>query len=294
MTQYEIKTYHAGFEDEQERIGMEVAKNFIAPHQTNKERLKEVYSQPEFDPETRLYAFSGDKMVGFLTSRVLDIGEDGIKKANLTPPSVLKGHDKVRDLLFNKTIEVLKKKEVKQILSTFGPRCNISAEQALKWGYKLAQQNHYVYSIDFSGLDKVSTDKVVEFDFEKHLASCVKIVAEEYEQSEDFAMRMFDNLKNNPNPKRHILIIEENNEICAFTGINPNNIDSTIGTVLGVYAKNEDYMKQLLAKLNQINKQENIKIAQLGFTEESDIKQQKYSPIKTKLLGIGGQYIKEL
>jgi len=294
LTEYEIKTYQPGFEEQQEQIGMEVAKSFVVPHQTNKDRLKQVYTQPEFDPETRLYAFKGEKMVGFLTSRILDIGEDGIKKANLTPPSVLAGHEKVRDLLFNKAIDTLKKKEVKQIISNFGPRCNISSEQALKWGYKLAQQNHYVYSIDFSGLEKISTDKVVEFDFDKHLAGCIKIIAEEYGQTEDFAKQLFENLKNNPNPDRQILVIEDNNEICAFTGITPNNIKPEIGGLLAIYAENEDYMKQLLAKLYEITKQKNLKITQLGFTEESDIKQKKYSPIKAKLLSIGGQYIKEL
>ncbi|MBN1329443.1 MAG: GNAT family N-acetyltransferase [Candidatus Heimdallarchaeota archaeon] len=294
MTQYKIKSYQSGYEDEQERIGIEVAKSFLVPHQTNKERLKEIYSQPEFDPETRLYAFSGNKMIGFLTAKILEMDVDGIKKANLTPPSVLPEHIKAKNLLFNNAIEILKKKGVKQVLSTFGPRCNIPVEQAIKWGYKLLQQNHYVYSIDFSDLDEISTDKVIEFDFEKHLAACIKIIAEEYGQTEDFAARLFENIKNNPIPNRHILVIEENNEICAFTGIGPNNINPTIGGIMAIYAKNEHYMKQLLAKLKQIVEQENFQVAQLGFTDENDIKQKKYSPIKVKLISKGGQFLKEL
>ena len=93
MSDYVIKHYHEGFEVDQEKIGTEVAKAFVSPHQTPAERLKEVYTQEDFDPETRLYAFKDKKMVGFLTARVLDEEEDGVKIASLTPPSVLPGHE---------------------------------------------------------------------------------------------------------------------------------------------------------------------------------------------------------
>ena len=66
MSEYIIKTYKEGFEEEQEKVGAKVAQDWINAHQTPADRLKEVYSQPEFDPETRHYCFKGDKMVGFL------------------------------------------------------------------------------------------------------------------------------------------------------------------------------------------------------------------------------------
>jgi hypothetical protein len=89
MSDYVIKHYHEGFEVDQEKVGKEVAKTFVSPHQTPAERLKEVYTREGFDPETRLYAFKGKEMVGFLSARVLDEEEDGVKIASLTPPSVL-------------------------------------------------------------------------------------------------------------------------------------------------------------------------------------------------------------
>ncbi|HUU77133.1 MAG TPA: hypothetical protein VMX55_02230 [candidate division Zixibacteria bacterium] len=47
------------------------------------------YSQPDFDSETRHYCFHENKMVGFMVSKVLPVGDDGIKKAALDFPLVL-------------------------------------------------------------------------------------------------------------------------------------------------------------------------------------------------------------
>ena len=84
MSEYIIKSYKEGFEEEQEEVGVKVAQDWINAHQTPADRLKEVYSQPEFDPETRHYCFKGDKMVGFLTSKVL-------KEEELSIPSRING-----------------------------------------------------------------------------------------------------------------------------------------------------------------------------------------------------------
>ena len=59
MTDYEIKHYQEGFIENQVKIGTEASKEWQLFGQTGVERLKEVYAQPEFDPETRLYCFKG-------------------------------------------------------------------------------------------------------------------------------------------------------------------------------------------------------------------------------------------
>ena len=43
MSEYTIKQYQKGFEENQEKIGVEVAKSFIIPHQTTAARLKDRY-----------------------------------------------------------------------------------------------------------------------------------------------------------------------------------------------------------------------------------------------------------
>ncbi|MFX0094084.1 MAG: hypothetical protein ACFFBD_20265, partial [Candidatus Hodarchaeota archaeon] len=120
---YTIKSYEPGFEEEQAKIGLEVAKNWVWPFYYSLQDLKNLYSQPNFDPETVLYCFQDNKMVGYALARigkqegVIGPGvdrEEGIG-ASLDYPRVLPGHDEVADLLMQKVITTLKAKAVKFI-----------------------------------------------------------------------------------------------------------------------------------------------------------------------------------
>ncbi|MFW9922674.1 MAG: hypothetical protein ACFFDW_05205 [Candidatus Thorarchaeota archaeon] len=296
MSDYTIKHYQQGFEEEQAKIGTEIAKRYAAPHQTPANILKERYSQEGFDPETRLYAFKGDKMVGFLTSRILDIEEDGIKKANLTPPQVLYEHDKIASkMLLDKALEVLKKKGVQKVISQFGARASKDEEQAKKWGFNVVATNYYVYELVFSKIDtKIPIDKVVDFNYDKHLQGACKILASETGQTEEWAKGIFDRWQQNPDPNRGTFIIEEKGEIKAYTSIFVNNIVPNQGGLFGIWAANQNYMKQLLSKIAQFSKEKNINKITLGFTEETDIKQDKYKPIPYKLIATGTTFEKDL
>ena len=69
---YEIKSYQEEFLDDQVRIGTKILSKWRAAGQTSKDGLKQRYSQPSFDPETRLYAFHEGTMVGFVTSMIIE------------------------------------------------------------------------------------------------------------------------------------------------------------------------------------------------------------------------------
>ncbi|MFX1537214.1 MAG: hypothetical protein ACFFDI_23655 [Promethearchaeota archaeon] len=292
MTKYVLKHYQEGFEEDQERIGVEVAKSYIAPHQTTARALKEVYSRDDFDPETRLYAFKGKEMVGFLTSRVLPEEEDGIKKANLTPPQVLAEHDEeVSELLLNKAIEVLKSKGIKKVLAQFGARQSKNEDKAKEWGFKLVATDYYLYSIDLSNLDpSISAEKVIDFNYEKHLEDCAKILASETEREVDWVKGIFERWKENPDPNRKLIVIEEEGKVKAYTAVFKNNIIPTYAGLWGVWAESEDYMKQLLAKIAQIVKENKIERLTVAYTEESDIEQEKYKPIKFDFVATASRF----
>ena len=70
MSDYIIKSYEEGFIEEQVQVGTEAIKDWKIFGQTSAERLKQLYSADGFDPETRIYCFKDDKMVGFLTAEV--------------------------------------------------------------------------------------------------------------------------------------------------------------------------------------------------------------------------------
>ena len=295
MTRYVIKNYEKGFEVEQERIGREVALNFLQPHQTLTERLKEVYSQEGFDPETRLYAFKDDKMVGFLTARVLDDQEDGIKRASLTPPSVLSEHEEVTEILFNRAIDVLTKKGVQKIQSTFGYAASKDADTAKKWGYKEAQNKFFLYEIEFNKIDdSTPTDKVTDFNFDKHQETIAKVMAEEYERDFEWANAFYERIKTQTVPKRIQYVIEEDDKIKAYAGLVLNNIKESLAGLFVIRAENQEYMKIIMTKVAQTAKEENIERLTLAFTEESDIEKEKYKGIPFKLIGTAGAFEKEL
>jgi len=296
MTDYTIKYYQKGFEEEQERIGIEVAKSFIVPHQTPVERLKNVYSQENFDPKTRLYAFKGDKMIGFLTSKVLEDDETGIKKANLTLPSVLPEHKEAWKILYDKAIDVLKESEVKKVQTWFGCIASKPIEAAEKLGYNAKLSSYLLYNIDLSEIDhETSTEKVIDFDFDKHFEGLIPILIEEYGRDEEWARNFLNQVKNDSNTVNRILrAIEVDGELKGFFWININRIEPSVVRLQVIHAKSEDYMKQLLLKMDEIAKEKGFKKIQVGYTDENDVKQEKYKPIKFEFSSAAAQYVKDL
>ena len=112
MQRYVIKEYQKGFEQDQARIGIEVARKWAWPYAYNLAGLERLHAQPGFDPETRQYCFYGDEMVGYMFS-VITPGEGGSAAiANLDFPRMLSGHEKAALQLMYKAIETLERKGV--------------------------------------------------------------------------------------------------------------------------------------------------------------------------------------
>ncbi|NHJ49100.1 MAG: hypothetical protein FK733_15035 [Asgard group archaeon] len=295
MTDYEIKHYQDGFEVEQAQVGTEVAKTFLVPHQTPAERLKEVYTREGFDPETRLYAFKDGKMIGFLTSAVLPDDDSGIKKANLTPPSVLSEHKEVEKLLYEKAIKILKKKGVQFVRSGFGITANVDEKDAKKLGYKKVQENYFAYNINLDKIDaSIKHDEFIEFDSNKHLERCAAIISEEYARDLEWANNYYERIRTQDNFVRIHKLIEKDGEIKAYINFIENLIDPSITVLQVIYAVNEDYMKKLLSFLAEAAKKKNYKRFQCAFTEVEDIKLSKYKPIKFDFIGSTALFEKEI
>ena len=78
MSNYVIKSFQPEFIEQQVAVGQIVVKDWKYIDQTPAEQLQVTYSQPEFDPETRLYCFKEDKLVGFLTGKTMKDGEEEV------------------------------------------------------------------------------------------------------------------------------------------------------------------------------------------------------------------------
>ncbi len=263
MTEFSIKSYEEGFEEEQARLGIEIARNWEEPHQTPADRLKRIYSQEDFDPETRLYCFKDEKMIGFLTSKITKENDKYEIEANLTPPIVLPKYEDAADLLIAKAIEVLKNKGVQKVVSRFGILWGGNAALAEKWGFSLVEDYSYHYKIPIENIDKnMDTDIAREFDRNKDLEKCAQIIANNREQSVEWAKGFFDWIEGEIGRKAVIanLVIEEGDEIVAFGTAVFNRIDYSKASLFNSYATTEKYLRSLLAKTATICEERGIKI----------------------------------
>ncbi|NHJ47919.1 MAG: hypothetical protein FK733_09035 [Asgard group archaeon] len=295
MTKYKLKHYQAGYEVDQERVGKEVAMLYGLPHQTAAEQLKEIYSRDDFDPETRLYAFKGDEMVGFITTKVMPEDESGIVKATLTPPSVLKGHNEVSELLFNKAIEVLKSKGVKNVTSNFGVYYSFSGDTAKKWGYKLLEERASLYKINVSDIDdSASTDHVRDFE-EKDEKRSIKFLAEQSGREIEWAQGFYDWMKG---PGKIAVLgnflIEKDSEIVAQLVLIRNRVDMKLAQLTYMIVTDQTHVKPLMAKVAKVckaNKYE--KLVRILQKELYPLKESTIS-LGFSLVGTIEQYEKEL
>ncbi|MFX0063543.1 MAG: hypothetical protein ACFFC7_15320 [Candidatus Hermodarchaeota archaeon] len=177
--------YRAGFEIEQERINMTVAKNWPYPRVITVDQLREKYYKDDFDPQTVLYCFDDNNgMIGFVTSQILE-KENEIVRARLSFPIVLPGYKDAIELLFERAIKVLKDKNIQIVHSSFG-LWGGSNEWAEKWGYKRIDEIGVLYGLDVnSNTFNEETEDIIPFDPETDLNDCVNLFVTEYNLPED-------------------------------------------------------------------------------------------------------------
>lgn len=277
MSDYEIKIYEAGFEEAQAKIGTEETTEWTDFGQTPADRLKTYYSVPEFDPETRLYAFKGDEMVGFIVSRILPVEEDAedkTVKAQHDFPIVKKGHEKASELLYNKCIETLKAKGAKVIEARVGKGWLGTLELAEKYGYK---KNRILFMSIELPIEKVTakeTDaKFVDFDHEKDKEQILKIFTETFNMTEEAAQANYDGIIKPPEGWYAQPVLKEGDKIIA-RGLLYVPEDPKKATFRPLTPDPEKHFESYLAKVTEIAKEKGSEVFQLyvgGPTMETQL-----------------------
>lgn len=258
MSDYILKTYEKGYEVIQEKIGKEVANNWIYAHQTPAERLKEVYSQSDFEPDSRHYCFKGDNLVGFLTSKVLEEKEDEPKKASLVFPSVLPGYEEVVDLLYEKAVDTLRSKGVEEIETYASALCGNQVELANKYGYTFVKDlENIVYTLKVENIDEdVNNKNIRKFDKKKDLDAWLKLV-KKYDDFNDEQLKRTAEELDKEEYLAHF-IIEDKGEIVGTTLVYRNQIKKSSANLAHTYITEFKYLEQLVAKAAKVAKKEGI------------------------------------
>jgi len=249
MQKYVIKNYQKGFERDQARIGLEVARNWIWPYAYELDDLLKVHAQPDFDPDTRHYCFLGDEMVGFMYSLVTPSEDGDVSKANLDFPRMLPGHEQAAEPLIERAFEMLKKKGVSCVVgrvTTMRPGDILLAEKMgfsiNDWGYKV----YYSYEMAWGNLN-VSSDAAEELDPEKGLDECAKIASRWYRRAPEWCLSHLQE-RHEAGIISHLGVREHGRMIAACMAA-PNTVRPSTAAIYYIYTPDEHCLKPMLAKV---------------------------------------------
>ena len=145
MNNYKIYTYQPGFDAEQAQIGIQVALEWTWPFAYDLDDLLKIHSQPEFDPETHLYCFLENEMVGYLTLTPLSTTETEGAILSINFPRMKSGIKTVAPLLMEKALEFARKKGFRKVVGRVSSMNPIEIHWVEQAGFKLYDWGHKVY-----------------------------------------------------------------------------------------------------------------------------------------------------
>jgi hypothetical protein len=248
MQNYVVKNYQKGFEQDQARIGTEVARNWIWPFAYDQEDLEKASAQPDFDPDTRHYCFLGDEMVGYMFSLITTSADGSGSTANLEFPRMVAGHRQAAELLMERAFNTLKKKGVSRVtgrVTTMVPEDIQLAEKTgftiRDWGHKL----YYSYEMEWGKLD-IYGSKAEEINPDIDLNECAQIATHWYKRPADWCFNLLKGW-HDWGIITH-LGVRVSGHLVAACLVAPNVIRPTTAALYYVVSPDEDNLKSMLVK----------------------------------------------
>ena len=162
----------------------------------NKETLQESYSREGFSPETRHYAYDGEKLVGFLSSTI-ERKIDDVLLGSIHIPFIRKDYEHIEEELVKKTINTLKVKGAEAIRSFAMPGWGNTIQILEKHGFKEKKLLSYATMIPVSLLvrdDYKKPEHVAEIELPKDDYKLVECIVKESKQPREVIERYIDKL----------------------------------------------------------------------------------------------------
>ncbi|NPD89011.1 MAG: hypothetical protein HGN29_09805 [Asgard group archaeon] len=249
MTEYEIRKYDESYIEDQVRIGTLLAERTFTYGQSSVEQIKQVYAREDFDPETRLYCFKGDELVGFIGARVREDEEEKIKIAQSRLAICLPGHENAFDLLYENLVEVLKKKDVQRIETGQTVAEGFYYDLTKKKGFELVRDGVFIYQFEFSNLKDFETDaEVGDFDKETDAEQVVNRLCELYPQiQKENVQNAVNNYAENENVVANRSLRKDGKVVgygCVAKGQHPEVVNIRL-----LCSDNSEYKKHITADL---------------------------------------------
>jgi hypothetical protein len=249
MDKYILRNYQRGFEQDQVRIGQEVARDWAWPYAYNLEDLLKVHARPDFDPDTRHYCFLDGQMVGFMFSLITPSGDDGISTAILDFPRMLPGHERAADLLVERAFETLRKKGVTRVTGRVTTMVPGDIRLAEKMGFSVHDWGFKVYYSYESGWGKLNIpdEEAEEINPEKDLEACAEIAAKWYGRPSEWCRSLLEEWH-----KAGIIThvgVRAGERIIAACMAAPNDVRPSTAAIYYIYAPDEHSLKPMLIKV---------------------------------------------
>ncbi|MCG3253219.1 MAG: hypothetical protein KAX09_05170 [Candidatus Heimdallarchaeota archaeon] len=162
----------------------------------NKESLKESYTREGFSPETRHYAYDGEKLVGFLSSTI-ERKIDDVSFGSIHIPFIRKGYENIEEELVKKAIATLQTKGAEAIRSFAMPGWGNTIQILEKHGFKEKKLLSYatMFSVNLLMSEDYKTpEHVVEIILPKDDYKLVECIVKESKQSREVIERYIDKL----------------------------------------------------------------------------------------------------
>ena len=162
----------------------------------NRESIQESYTRVGFSPETRHYAYDGEKLVGFLSSTI-ERKIDDVLFGSIHIPFIRKGYEHVEEELVKKAINTLQTKGTEAIRSFAMPGWGNTIQILEKHGFKEKKLLSYATMIPVSQLlrdDYKHPEDVVEIKLPKDDYKLVQLIEKESKQPREVIERYVDKL----------------------------------------------------------------------------------------------------
>ncbi len=249
MRQYVIKDYQKGFEQDQARIGIEVAQSWIWPYAYHLDDLLKIHSQPDFDPDTRHYCFMDDQMVGYMFTLCGPSVDNKEFTATVDFPRMLPGHEQGAELLIKRAFETLKKKGVVRVVGRVTTMLPADILLAERMGFTISDCGYKVYySYEMGWGDLTPSGKLVdEVDLKKDLDECAEIAAKWYKRPSEWCRSLLEEW-HETGIMTHLCVREQNRMIAACL-VAPNDIRSSTAAIFYIHAPDETMLRPMLEKV---------------------------------------------
>lgn len=276
---YALKNYSESYLERQFEIGNQQISTWLGGQQTPVDRLRKIYSQDDFDPETKFYALQDGLVVGFIPAKILANQTEGLS-ANLEFPLIAPGNEGVEELLIDFAFDSLRKKGVKKVISRASPRWGKTMEYTEKYNYsskKLMWKNAELEVVSYKGgsNEQLAVSEVRKSDLDEIkeiLISFRENSTKEAENQLDLLARISDRVTS-------WKIVREAGQIAGHDHLVQDKLDNRKSRMNAIYATSDAIRDSIMEAHVQAAKASGIQFISnffFGPSEQMDAPYRKY------------------